>query len=301
MNSSRPYILLLVALLVLSFGLAADLQPQFVAWPGSRADGDIFKITLGESRRLFANEFYTKADAYYHSGFYPTIFDNNDAFKTAHMAEDTGAVHSKNHGEEESFMGPPIDWIEAFGRHFFPDRHTHLDEGGPQDDLSSSDSIREILPWLKLSTDLDPQNVQNYTVTAYWLRQRMHKTDEADQVLLEGLHENPGSCDILFELGRLYAESYHDTNRAENVWAAAAKNWKPVKGDDDTVAANNFIFEKITTQLGETERNAGHWQAAIDWFEKAKNVSRTPEALQAQIDEAKKMSVSPPGSTNSVH
>jgi tetratricopeptide (TPR) repeat protein len=301
MNSSRTSILLLIALLVLSFGLAADLQPQFVAWPGSRADGDIFKITLGESRRLFANEFYTKADAYYHSGFYPTIFDNNDAFKTAHMAEDTGAVHSKNHGEEESFMGPPIDWIEAFGRHFFPDRHTHLDEGGPQDDLSSSDSIREILPWLKLSTDLDPQNVQNYTVTAYWLRQRMHKTDEADQVLLEGLHENPGSCDILFELGRLYAESYHDTNRAENVWAAAAKNWKPVKGDDDTVAANNFIFEKITTQLGETERNAGHWQAAIDWFEKAKNVSRTPEALQAQIDEAKKMSVSPPGSTNSVH
>jgi hypothetical protein len=302
MNSSRPYILLLIALLVLSFGLAADLQPQFVAWPGSRADGDIFKITLGESRRLFANEFYTKADAYYHSGFYPTIFDNNDAFKTAHMAEDTGAVHSKNHGEEESFMGPPIDWIEAFGRHFFPDRHTHLDEGGPQDDLSSSDSIREILPWLKLSTELDPQNVQNYTVTAYWLRQRMNKTEEADQVLLEGLHENPGSCDILFELGRLYAESYHDTNRAENVWVAAAKNWKPITGDMDAVAANNFIYEKITTQLGQAERNAGRMQSAVDWFEKAKSVSPTPDALQEQIDETKKKISTPSSdSTNSIH
>ncbi len=302
MNSSRPYILLLIALLVLSFGLAADLQPQFIAWPGSRADGDIFKITLGESRRLFANEFYTKADAYYHSGFYPTIFDNNDAFKTAHMAEDTGAVHSKNHGEEESFMGPPIDWIEAFGRHFFPDRHTHLDEGGPEDDLSSSDSIREILPWLKLSTELDPQNVQNYTVTAYWLRQRMNKTEEADQVLLEGLHENPGSCDILFELGRLYAESYHDTNRAENVWVAAAKNWKPITGDMDAVAANNFIYEKITTQLGQAERNASRWQSAVDWFEKAKSVSPTPDALQEQIDETKKKISTPSSdSTNSIH
>ncbi len=301
MKSSRTYLLLVVAFLVLSFGLAADLQPQFRELRWSRADGDVFAVLLGDSRKLFANEFYTKADAYYHSGFYPTIFDNNTAFKTAHMAEDTGAVHSNNHGEEESFMGPPIDWLEKFGRNFFPDRHTHLDEGGPADDLSGSDNVREILPWLKLSTDLDPQNVQNYTVTAYWLRQRMHKTDEAYQVLLEGLHANPGSCDILFELGRLYAESYHDTNRAENVWAAAARNWKPIKGDDDTAAANNFIYEKIATQLGEAERTADHRQSAIDWFEKAQSVSRTPAALQAQIDDLKRKlagaaeSAPPPG------
>ncbi len=84
-------------------------------------------------------------------------------------------------------MGTPRDWLDAFGRHFIPNRHTHLDEGGAAGDLSGSDQVREILPWLKLSTELDPQNVQNYTVTAYWLRQRMHKTDEANQVLLEGL------------------------------------------------------------------------------------------------------------------
>jgi len=279
--------LLLAALLVLSFGIAADLQPQFTAWPGSRADGDVFKILLGDSRKLFANEFYVKADSYYHSGFYPTIFDKTEAFKTVHMAEDTGAVNSKNHGEEESFMGPPRDWIDAFGRHFFPDRHTHLDEGGPSGDLSSSDEVREILPWLELSTDLDPQNVQNYTVTAYWLRERMHKTAEAHQVLLEGLHQNPGSCDILFELGRLYAESNHDTNRAVRVWIAAARNWRPVKGSDDEVAANNFIYEKIATQLGDTERMAGHWQSAIDWFEKAKTVSRVPGILQVRIEATK--------------
>ena len=200
------------------------------------------------------------------------------------MAEDTGAVSSKNHGEEENFMGAPRNWIDAFGRHFFPDRHTHLDEGGPNDDLSSSDEVREILPWLKLSTDLDPKNAQNYTVTAYWLRERMHRPEEAHQVLLEGLHENPGSCDILFELGRLYAESNHDTNRAVRVWVAAARNWKTVKGSDDEVAANDFIYEKITTQLGDTARQAGHWQEAIDWFEKAKMVSRVPGILQVRIE-----------------
>jgi len=288
MNSPRSIALLLVALLVLAFGLAADLGPQFTAWPGSRADGDVFKILLGDSRKLFANEFFVKADAYYHSGFYPTIFDNNEAFKTAHMAEDTGAVSSSNHGEEENFMGPPRNWIDAFGRHFFPDRHTHLDQGGPGDDLSSSDEVREILPWLKLSTDLDPQNVQNYTVTAYWLRERMHKTDAAYQVLLEGLQQNPGSCEILFELGRLYAESDHDTNRALNVWSAAVRNWHPVKGSDDEVIANNFIDEKITTQLAETELDLAHPQLAIEWFEKAKLVSRTPASLQERIDKIRR-------------
>lgn len=302
MNSPRTYFLLLAALLVLSFGIAADLQTKFTAWPGSRADGDVFKILLGDSRKLFANEFYVKADAYYHSGFYPTIFDHTEAFKTAHIAEDTGAVNSKNHGEEENFMGPPRDWIDAFGRHFFPDRHTHLDEGGPNDDLSSSDKVREILPWLELSTDLDPQNVQNYTVTAYWLRERMHRTEEARQVLLEGLHQNPGSCDILFELGRLYAESNHDTNRAVRVWIAAARNWKPVKGSDDEVAANNFIYEKITTQLGDTERMAGHWQSAIDWFEKARTVSRVPGILQVRIEATKQeMTNAAPNATVPVH
>ena len=297
MNSPRTWLLGLLALLVFSFGLAAHLQPQYVVMPLSRADGDIFKITLGESRKLFANEFYTKSDAYYHSGFYPTIFDDNAAFKTAHIAEDTGAVSSQNHGEEAGFMGPPRDWIDAFGRHFLPNRHTHLDSGGADNDLGGSDEVREILPWLKLSTDLDPQNVQNYTVAAYWLRQRMNQTNEAFQVLMNGLRHNPGSPDILFELGRLYAESYQETNRARNVWLAAAHNWHPMSGTNDAAVANNFIYEKITTQLGQTERAEGHPQAAIGWFEKAKTVSQTPDALQDLIDAIQKKMPA----TNAIH
>ncbi len=191
MYSARTYLLLLLALLILSFGLAANLQPQFRAMRLSRADGDIFAVGAGRKSADVCQRVYVKADAYYHSGFYPTIFDNNASFETAHMAADTGAVNSKNQGDETGFMGPPRDWIDAFGRHFFPNRHTHLDEGGPDDDLSGSDNVREILPWLKLSTELNPQNVQNYTVTAYWLRRQMNKTEEANQVLLEGLRANP--------------------------------------------------------------------------------------------------------------
>ncbi len=106
MNSAKTLLLLLVALLVFCFGLAADLQPRFQSLENSRHQSDnFFNLLLGDSSRIFANSFFIKADAYYHSGFYPTIFDNNAAFQTPHMAEDTGAVASHNQGEETSFHG----------------------------------------------------------------------------------------------------------------------------------------------------------------------------------------------------
>jgi len=243
-------------------------------------------LLLGDSSKIFANSFFVKADAYYHSGYYPTIFDNNSAFQTPHMAEDTGAVNSKNRGEETGFMGPPRDWIDAFGRHFIPNRHTHLDEGGATDDLSTSENVREILPWLKLSARLDPENVQTYTVTAYWLRLRMHKDKEAEQVLREGLRNNPQSYEILFELGRLYDESYHDTGRARNVWELAVRKWSAL--DDDAKKENKLIFEQITTHLGKLEENAGNFPQAVNWLQAAQKASATPGDLQRRIDDLQK-------------
>jgi hypothetical protein len=289
MPSPRTYLLLLIALLVTCFGMAAHLHPQFQLmrlddvrknWildlhgeskplHLSRASGDIFNVVLGDSRKLFANSFYVKADEYYHSGYYPSMFDDNTAFQTTHMAADTGAVNSKNQGDEHGFLGPTRNWIDAFGRQFIPNRHTHLDEGGARDDLGGTDEVREILPWLKLASDLDPDNVQTYTVTAFWLRERMNNTAEAEAVLHEGLRNCPGSYDILFELGRLYYESYHDRDRARNVWEEAARQWKkdyphltPEEQKDNT-----FIMEQICTHLAKLEEDAGNLPKAIYWLQ----------------------------------
>jgi tetratricopeptide (TPR) repeat protein len=294
MNSPRTFFLMLLALLVLCFGLAAGMLPRFQAFESRRHQSNaFFSLLLGDSSKMFANSFYVKADEYYHSGYYPTIFDNNAAFKTPHVAEDTGAVNSKNHGEEENFMGAPRDWLDAFGRHFIPNRHTHLDEGGANDDLSASDNVREILPWLKLSAKLDPDNVTTYTVTAYWLRIRMHKDKEAEQVLREGLRNNPQSCEILFELGRLYDESYHDAGRARNVWELAVRYWLQLPPEEQK--DNKLIFEQITTHLGQLEDKAGNFLQALSWYQAAKKVSLTPNDVQRLIDGVKKeMTGQPP-------
>ncbi|HEX4646163.1 MAG TPA: hypothetical protein VH598_11195, partial [Verrucomicrobiae bacterium] len=133
MRSNRlPYLILLLLLVVcFSFATAMDSRFQNVESQKQRAGG-FLTMMLGDSRRIFANHFFVKADAYFHSGFYPTIFDNQESFQTPHMAEDAGALKGHNQGEETAFMGQPRDIIEAFNRHFLPSRHTHLDEGGAQ-------------------------------------------------------------------------------------------------------------------------------------------------------------------------
>jgi hypothetical protein len=307
MVSPRPYWLLLVALLVACFGTAARLSPQFEGWRGSRATGDFFVVLLGDERKMFANTFYIKADEYYHSGYYPSIFDDNAAFRTAHMAEDTGAVDSKNHGDEHGFLGPERNWIDSFGRHFFPNRHTHLDEGGPGGDLGGSQEVREILPWLKLSADLDPENVQTYTVTAFWLRERMQNVKAADVMLHEGIRHCPDSYEIFFELGRLYYDSYQDHTRARNVWEHGVELWlrldpatprgrqPALELVDDWLSRplklvaeqkdNQLVMEQLTTHLAAMDTADGHWTRAIEWLRAGERVSLTPDRIQARIDE----------------
>jgi tetratricopeptide (TPR) repeat protein len=302
MNPARTLWLLLAALAVFSFGLAAHLQPQFQSLEYSRKQsGNFFNLLLGDSSKIFANSFFVKADAYYHSGFYPTIFDNNSAFQTPHIAEDTGAVASHNGGGEETgFMGPPRDWIDAFGRHFIPNRHTHLDEGGPTDDLSKSSEVREILPWLKLSAELDPEDIRTYVVTAFWLRTRLNQVSEAEQVLREGLRNNPLDPQLLFELGRIYDENYHNADRARNIWEAALRSWaaqEPGVPQSDRLKMTNenfddrFMFEQLQTSLAQLEEKAGNIDDAIARWQFAKLASPTPDEIQKHIDGLKQKSL----------
>ena len=103
MRSARLPLLILVALLVLCFGLAAWLDLWFQSWQGNRAQSaDLLNVLLGDSRRMFANHFFVKADAYFHSGFYPSVFDNREAFQTPHMAEDSGTVGGHNRATKKA-------------------------------------------------------------------------------------------------------------------------------------------------------------------------------------------------------
>src|SRR5438105_2394938 len=211
--------LILILLLTICFTLSTWLQPHALNWNADRNQSDnLLAITLGDGRRLFANHFFVKADVYFHSGYYPSIFDQTQPHKDSHhlTEEEAGHQHEEQeHEKEMNFLGPPRDWLERFGRHFLVTEHTHLTGGNE----------REILPWLRLSAELDPQNVETYTVATYWLR-KLGKAREAEQFLREGLRVNPTSYELLFELGRIAYEDEHEVGRARNLWTLALRRWQ---------------------------------------------------------------------------
>lgn len=281
-------------LLAAGFTLATILGPRAEQW-GERRAGGVLQALLGDGRRIFANHFFVQADVYFHSGYYPSVFDRSSApADTRHLtaAEDHDHVHGHgtteaddhDHGrgaEEEhekamAFLGRPRDWIERFGRHFMITEHTHLQQG----------KEREMLPLLKLSAELDPQRIETYTVAAYWLRSRLGKVREAEAFLRDGLRHNPTSYELLFELGRLYKENYQDTARALKLWEAALRRWR--EQETGKQEPNTTVLEQIVIHLARGEESLGHWGPAIEYLELARNVSPNPAVLQAQIEELKR-------------
>ncbi|HEY3932348.1 MAG TPA: hypothetical protein VGM58_08255 [Verrucomicrobiae bacterium] len=266
--------------------------PRAADWnKGQPQSVNVFTLLSGEGQKLFANEFFSMSDAYFHSGFYPSIFDQQ---------EEEHDVAAPAHGEaddadpDEDFRGPPKDWIDRLDRKFAPNKHTHLSSGGADGTVKAA-GVQEILPWLKLAADTNPQMIESYTVAAYWLRLDLKKPKEAEAFLQEGLRNNPGNYELLFDLGRLYNENYHDTIRARNVWEAALRKWQAQSDEDKTNSL--LIMDGIADQLAHLEEDSGNWKQAINYLEMAKKVSRDPDAVQKRIDAIKMKMAAQPSST----
>jgi tetratricopeptide (TPR) repeat protein len=305
-----PPWLRLLSLAAICLTLAVIIEPRASQW-GQRARSDsMLTMFLGEGRRLFANHFFIQADVTFHSGYYPSIFDqarrnasqspmvsgkhdehdeHDEHDGTNHIGQAAEAHdehdHEAEHEKAMAFLTAPRDWIEAFGRHFLITEHTHLANG----------QEREILPWLRISASLDPQRVETYTVAAYWLRSKLGKVAEAEQFLREGLQENPSSPEILFELGRLHNEAHHDPVRAQNVWELALRRWREKNANATEMAPDQeLLLDQIAVNLAEVNGNAGHYDEAISYLELAKKVSPNPQELEKQIVELKQKKADAP-------
>jgi tetratricopeptide (TPR) repeat protein len=267
----------LVFLIVVCFTLSTSMQLEVEKWNTRAQSNGLLTILLGDGRRLFANHFFVKADVYFHSGYYPSFFDQ--AAKIPPTAKHLTEEHHDEHEEEEhekamDFLGRPKDWIDSFGRHFYPSTHSHLDKPG---------EAREILPWLRLSADMDPHRVETYTVASFWLRKELGKPDEAEQFLREGLRENPGSYEILMELGQVYDENRHDPARAANLWELALRHWQ--EQDARHQHPDDGLYLQILIHLEHAEEEQGDYRQALHYREIELEVTPQPEIVRKQIAE----------------
>ena len=298
--------LLLGAGLVSAFALSAALEPWHQTWAGNRTgSANILQVALGDARKLFAKQFFVQADVYFHSGYYPSMFDrkpdedNQPVSAMIGGAPQTGSGGNDEHSDMPDFLGQPRDWIDAFGRSFYPTKHVHLGEEsqanehhegdghdhaehGP-DAEGGSGSAREVLPWLRISATLDPEQPQTYLVAAYWLRKQMNKPDDAERFLREGLQANPGQEEILFELGAIAAEHRHDLGRARNLWELALKNWHTHQaGQPET----NFLSgAQILGHLAKLEEEQGRRERALAHLRELSTISPNKAAIQRWMAE----------------
>lgn len=271
--------LLLTLGFVSAFSLSTWLQPRFAAMQRSPNGSDsALGLLMGESGKLFANHFLLKADAYFHSGAYPSVFDTvTNKEPTAITGQSDDHDHDQ-HGEphEESIYGAPHDWIEWLDHSFIPTIHTHLDKPG---------EAREILPWLKLSAELDPQKITTYVAASYWLRHDPTHADEAEPFLRQGLRANPDSYEILLELGKYYQENKKDQVRARNVWELAWAKWQ--KQEAAGKKPDELVGAEILGELVTEARTRGDVQSQIRYLERLKQFGFDAESLQKQIDKLK--------------
>ena len=287
--------LILTFLVTLVFTFSTWLQPRAAQWSGARDSDHLMQVLLGDGRKILANHVFVQADVYFHSGYYPSVFDQAyTPTNSSHMTEpgheeehghadgayhqrETAENHESDHEKEMSFLKDPKDWIEAFGRRFMITEHKHLDAG----------KEREMLPFLKLSAELDPQRIDTYTVAAYWLSRSLGKPDQAEEFLREGLKANPRSYEILFELGRISYENRKDIARARNLWSAAHDRWNEQEPQKEH--PNLFALDQILVHLARLEEKQGNYAQAIHWLELAiaKDATPSPDALRKQIGELK--------------
>jgi tetratricopeptide (TPR) repeat protein len=295
---SKPF-LTLALLLTGCFSLATWVGPRFEQ-SNPRREAGFLAQTLGESRRLFASHLLTRSDVYFHSGYYPSIFDQAAMKRENHLARSAGAkesaheehgehheergeaahVHDGNcqHEEEHDFLGKPRDPLDAFTRNFFVSKHTHLTEKG-------TNMPKEILPWLQMSARLDPKLVESYTVGAFWLRD-LGKKEEAEQFLREGLRHNPQSYEIMLELGRSYFDK-RDYDRARNVLEMGLQRWREQENPKPLEQQNRFVAEQIVSYLARVEDRSGNRERTIRWLELLKKASPNPQQIDQRIAEVR--------------
>ncbi len=273
MSNTRT-VLVILLLLALNFSLATCVQPRFANLAGHQSQsGDAIEMALGDAKRLFANHFFVKADVYFHRGYYPSFIEQG-------YQNNPGEIHIKERGEDHDdhdeigFMGKPRNWIDSFSRNFFPSHHTHRDGPG---------EAKEIMPWLKLSAELDPQRIDTYTTASYWLCSNMGKYKEAEEFLRQGLRANPDSFEILYELGQIHRQYLHDPGSARNLWELALRRW--LEQDEDGKEPELVEYDRIVANLANLEEEQGNLQDALDYLKAQVNVSPQPEGIRKHIVE----------------
>lgn len=151
----------------------------------------VYMRFLGEGRSIVSGMSLYQADRYFHGG-------------AGHCEPEHGALaiskreydHEDHH--EVHAVKEPLRWgpLMRLADEVALTEHKHL----------KGKEVKEIVPWLYYAAEIDPHNITAYTLSAYYLCDRLGKAKDAIVFLREGLANNPDSWELNAEMGRIYFE-----------------------------------------------------------------------------------------------
>ncbi len=269
----RPAPIPLLALALLALALAGYLgrtlqservSPSLLTYADLK-DSDAAPVValLGEFRANFSYLLLMKTEQYLHSGvrYRPLSrreidlgrekihhdFEAPEAEEARHRESeaapapeerpDEHATYTHEHGHGHSHgaqLVPPPEWDRRgiFGN---LDRAVHPYE--KEGELEHGDT-REMLPWYRLATYLNPRLTKAYVIGAFVIASYGQKVDQAEAFLREGLRMNPESIEIQEALGRFLLHRRETPAQAKPLFVQAieAGRGQPELSQDETAA-----------------------------------------------------------------
>ena len=180
----------LIFLLLLSAGSLSFYISNHLLGSDTPAQDTLYQW-IGSAKEAIGDTLFLKADSYYHGGVTLNFKEDHD-----HLNREGEIEKEEGEHQENTFT----DWVTQINQKIQSTQHYHL----------TQDQQKEMLPFLKWATNLDPYNVNALLTTAYWLESHFNKVEDAIELLQEGRRNNPLSWEIDYQLGLLYFNCKHD-------------------------------------------------------------------------------------------
>jgi tetratricopeptide (TPR) repeat protein len=181
---------------------------------------------LGSLRGQLSMEMISQADRYFHRG--------------------AGAEMSER---RRFLLGR---WADALQ----PSGHLHTEEG----------SLSQMMPWLRVATELQPEDVEGYLLAAYWMERVAPGIEGAGRVLSEALRRHPSDYRVAMAFSKLHFR-YRRMTAGRSWLNTAIRRWPVPLGGADEGARKDAVY--LWQLRGVLEAYDGRTAEAIASIEEA--------------------------------
>jgi len=245
LNNKHKLMVVVCLIMTSLIAVKVDVYNQAYAIDRPTADVPVFMRFLGEGRSIVSSLSILQADRYFHGGVGHFAEEHEEGFAITER-EHKVCEHPEEHVIPDVSQ---INILFRISREIEATEHIHLDD----------DQLKEIIPWLYYAAEIDSRNIQAYTLTAYYLCDRLGETDQGISFLREGLRKNPDSWEINAELGRIYSQHLNNHEAAMQYFSKA---WVLLQ----KVSHDKFQERYVLTFLASSYEALGREQDAVPLY-----------------------------------